>query len=73
MDDISGIIGNLQNMLRAEPLGIKAAAEKLKEQLAPIADELADRIDRAAEELIRQEDQIISFYPAPIVTAAKQG
>ena len=73
MDDISGIIGNLQNMLRAEPLGIKAAAEKLKEQLSPIADELADRIDRAAEELIRQEDQIISFYPAPIVTAAKQG
>ena len=73
MDDISGMVNTLKTMLRAEPLGIKAAAEKLKEQLSPIADELADRIDRAADELIRQEDQIISFYPVPNVTAAKQG
>ena len=73
MDDISGIVIQLKNMLRAEPLDIKTAAEKFKEQLAPIPDTFAERVDRAAEELVRQETQIISFYPVPLVTAAKQG
>lgn len=72
MDDIKGIVDNLKSMLAVEPIGIQAAGEKFKMQLSPLPEGLAKRIDRAVAELERQEQQVITLYPAPIVTAGKQ-
>ncbi len=73
VEDIKGIIDNLRNTLRVEPIGVRAAGEKLKAQFAPITEDFARRIDRAVAELERQEQQVITLFPTPIVTAAKQG
>ena len=73
MEDIKGIVDNLRNTLRLEPIGARAVGEKLKAQLSPIPEDFARRIDRAVAELERQEQQVITLFPTPIVTAAKQG
>ena len=72
MDDIKGIVDHLKSMLPMEPLGVRAAGEKFKAQLSPLPEDFARRIDRAVAELERQEQQVITLFPAPIVTAAKQ-
>jgi len=72
MDDIKGIVENLKSMLLIEPMGVRAVGEKLKAQLAPIPQDFANRIDKAVVELERQELQVITLFPAPIVTAGKQ-
>ncbi len=73
MDDIKGIVDLLKSMLPMEPLGVRAAGEKFKAQLSPLSEDFARRIDRAVAELERQEQQVIKLFPAPIVTAGKQG
>jgi len=72
MTDISGIVDHLKRMLPMEPLGVRAAGEKFKAQFAPLPDDFANRIDRAIKELERQEQEIITLFPAPTITAAKQ-
>lgn len=72
MDDIKGIVDHLKSMLPMEPMGVRAAGEKFKAQLSPLPEDFARRIDRAVAELERQEQQVITLYPAPIVTAGKQ-
>lgn len=72
MDDITGIVENLKSMLLIEPMGVRAVGEKFKAQLAPIPKDFANRIDKAVVELERQEQQVITLFPAPIVTAGKQ-
>ncbi len=72
VDDIKGIVDHLKTMLPMEPLGVRAAGEKFKAQLSPIPEDFARRIDRAVAELERQEQQVITLFPVPIVTAAKQ-
>ena len=73
MDDIKGMIDNLRNMMRMEPIGARAAGEKLKMQLSPIPESISQRIDRAVTEIENQEKKIITLFPAPIVSAGKQG
>ena len=73
MDDITGFVELLKSMLPMEPMGVRAAGEKLKAQLSPVTDDFVTRIDRAVAELERQEQQVITLFPAPVVTAAKQG
>jgi hypothetical protein len=73
VEDIKGIIDNLRNMLRVEPIGARAAGEKLKAQFFPVPEDFAKRIDRAVAELERQEQQVITLFPSPVVTAGKQG
>jgi len=73
VEDIKGIIDTLRNTLRVEPIGARAAGEKLKADLSPIPEDFARRIDRAVAELERLEQQVITLFPTPIVTAAKQG
>ena len=73
MDDIKGIVDNLKNMMRIEPIGAREAGEKLKIQLSPIPDSFSERIDRAIVELENLEKQVIKLFPAPVVTAGKQG
>ena len=73
MDDIKGIVDNLRNMMRMEPIGARAAGEKLKMQLSPLPESFSLRIDRAITEIENQEKQIITLFPAPIVSAGKQG
>lgn len=72
MDDIKGIVDHLKSMLPMEPMGVRAAGEKFKAQLSPLPQGFAERIDRAVAELERQELQVITLFPAPIVTAGKQ-
>lgn len=71
--DITGIVDHLKRMLPMEPLGVRAAGERFKAQLAPLPDDFAERIDRAVAELERQEKEVITLFPVPIVTAGKQG
>lgn len=73
MDDIKGIVDNLRNTMRMEAIGAREAGEKLKTQFSPIPESFARRIDRAVAELENQEKQVINLFPAPIVTAGKQG
>lgn len=73
VEDIKGIVDNLRNMLRMDPIGARAAGEKLKAQFSPIPEDFARRIDRAVAELERQEQQVITLFPSPVVTAGKQG
>jgi len=73
MDDIRGIVDNLRNMMRMEPIGAQAAGERLKMQLSPLPETFSQRIDRAVKELEDQEKEIISLFPTPIVSARKQG
>ncbi len=73
MDDIRGIIETLKGKLQLEPIGARAAGEKLKKDLSPLSDGLVERIDRAVQELERQEKEVITLFPAPIVTAGRQG
>jgi hypothetical protein len=72
VDDIKGIVDHLKSMLPMEPMGVRAAGEKFKAQLSPLPQGFAERIDRAVAELERQEQQVITLFPAPIVTAGKQ-
>jgi hypothetical protein len=53
-------------------MGVRAVGAKLKAQLSPLPKDFAERIDRAVAELERQEQQVITLFPAPIVTAGKQ-
>jgi hypothetical protein len=72
MDDIKGLVDHLKSMLPMEPMGVRAVGAKLKAQLSPLPKDFAERIDRAVAELERQEQQVITLFPAPIVTAGKQ-
>jgi hypothetical protein len=72
MDDIKGLVDHLKHMLPMEPMGVRAVGAKLKAQLSPLPKDFAERIDRAVAELERQEQQVITLFPAPIVTAGKQ-
>jgi len=72
VDDIKGIVDNLKSMLAVEPIGIQAAGKKFKAQLYPLPEGLEKRIDRALAELERQEQQVITLYPNPSVTAGNQ-
>jgi hypothetical protein len=75
MDDIKGIIDNLRSLMLTQPLGARAAGETLKMQLSGsgIPESFFTKIDRAVSELENQEKQVIKLFPAPIVTAGKQG
>jgi len=73
MEDIKGTVDILRNMMRMEPIGARAVGEKLKTQLSPIPESVSERIDRAVVELENQEKQVITLFPAPIVSAGKQG
>ena len=73
MDDTKGTVDILRNMMRIEPIGARAAGEKLKIQLSPIPESFSERIDRAVIELEDQEKQVITLFPAPVVSAGKQG
>lgn len=72
-DDISGIVDNLKRILATDQLGVQAAGEKFKAQLAPLPEEFLRRIDRAVAELERQESEIITLFPAPTISANRQG
>ena len=71
--DIRGILDNLRRLIQTEMIGIREAGEKFKAQLAPIPSEMELRVDRAVTELERQEKEIITLLPVPIVTAKRQG
>jgi hypothetical protein len=58
VEDIKGIVDNLRNTLRVEPIGARAAGEKLKAQLSPIPEDFARRIDRAVAELARRSKAV---------------
>jgi len=73
MNDLRGTVDILRNMMRIEPIGARAVGEKLKMQLSPIPESVSERIDRAVIELENQEKQVITLFPAPIVSAGKQG
>lgn len=72
MDDIEGIVENLRSMLLTRPMEVRSAGEKLKAQFSPLPESLARRIDKATAELERQEREVITLFPAPIVTAGRQ-
>ena len=59
--------------MRVEPIGPRAAGEKLKSLFPQVPEDFARQIDRAVAELERQEKQFITLFPSPVVTAARQG